>query len=82
MYLVLDLDQVDLEVPVPLVVLAPLVLVDLVDPEVVPIGPGCRTCDRQRCPQRATPPIGRQLAVDAARGRFVPYPLTFPGKAG
>ena len=33
MYLVLDLDQVDLEVPVPLVVLAPLVLVDLVDPE-------------------------------------------------
>ncbi len=53
---------------------------DLVDPNVVPIGPGCRTCDRQRCPQRATPPIGRQLVVDAARGRFVPYPLTFPGR--
>jgi predicted transcriptional regulator/transcriptional regulator with XRE-family HTH domain len=56
--------------------------IDLVDPDVVPIGPGCRTCDRQQCPQRATPPIGRQLSVDAARGRFVPYPLTFPGKAG
>lgn len=55
---------------------------DLVDPDVVPIGPGCRTCDRQRCPQRATPPIGRQLAVDATRGRFVPYPLTLPGMPG
>lgn len=53
---------------------------DLSDPDVVPIGPGCRTCDRQRCPQRATPPIGRQLAVDPARGRFVPYPLTLLGK--
>lgn len=55
---------------------------DLVDPDVVPIGPGCRTCDRQRCPQRAAPPIGRQLSVDATRGRFVPYPLTFPGRTG
>jgi XRE family transcriptional regulator, fatty acid utilization regulator len=55
---------------------------DLVDPDVVPIGPGCRTCDRQRCPQRASPPIGRQLAVDATRGRFVPYPLTFPDRSG
>ena len=55
---------------------------DLVDPDVVPIGPGCKTCDRQQCPQRATPPIGRQLSVDAARGRFVPYPLTVPGFSG
>lgn len=55
---------------------------DLVSPDVTPIGPGCRTCDRQRCPQRATPPIGRQLSVDATRGRFVPYPLTFPGAVG
>ena len=55
---------------------------DLVDPDVVPIGPGCRTCDRQRCPQRAAPPIGRPLAVDATRGRFVPYPLTLPGRTG
>jgi predicted transcriptional regulator/transcriptional regulator with XRE-family HTH domain len=52
---------------------------DLVDPDVTQIGPGCRTCDRQRCPQRAAPPIGRQLSVDATRGRFVPYPLTSPG---
>lgn len=54
---------------------------DLVDPDVVPIGPGCRTCDRQRCPQRATPQIGRQLSVDVTRGRFVPYPLTSPGES-
>ncbi|MDF2824964.1 MAG: transcriptional regulator, partial [Mycobacterium sp.] len=55
---------------------------DLVDPDVMPIGPGCRTCDRQQCPQRATPPIGRHLSVDPSRGRFVPYPLSFPGRAG
>jgi len=55
---------------------------DLVNPDVTPIGPGCRTCDRQHCPQRAAPPIGRQLSVDATRGRFVPFPLTFPGTAG
>jgi predicted transcriptional regulator/transcriptional regulator with XRE-family HTH domain len=54
---------------------------DLVDPDVMPIGPGCRTCDRQHCPQRATPPVGRQLLVDPERGRFVPYPLSFPGKS-
>jgi hypothetical protein len=52
-----------------------------VDPDVMPIGPGCRTCDRQHCPQRATPPVGRQLLVDPERGRFVPYPLSFPGKS-
>jgi predicted transcriptional regulator len=53
---------------------------DLAEPDVIQIGPGCRTCDRQLCPQRAAPPIGRQLSVDATRGRFVPYPLTSPGR--
>lgn len=48
---------------------------DLGHPQVVPIGPGCKTCDRPRCPQRAAPPIGRSLAVDPDRGSFVPYPL-------
>ncbi|KPM55430.1 Cro/Cl family transcriptional regulator [Frankia sp. R43] len=48
---------------------------DLARPEVVPIGPGCRTCDRGDCPQRAAPPIGRPLLVDESRGSFNPYPL-------
>ncbi|MEV8376456.1 short-chain fatty acyl-CoA regulator family protein [Kribbella sp. NPDC056861] len=41
----------------------------------MPIGPGCKTCDRPRCPQRAAPPIGHPLNVDANRSTFVPYPL-------
>ncbi|MFT4298965.1 MAG: short-chain fatty acyl-CoA regulator family protein [Aeromicrobium sp.] len=49
---------------------------DLTTPDAVPIGPGCRTCDRPRCPQRAAPPIGRPLLVDESRGSFAPYPLT------
>ncbi|WP_307816853.1 short-chain fatty acyl-CoA regulator family protein [Micromonospora fiedleri] len=40
-----------------------------------PIGPGCKTCDRMTCPQRAAPPISRQLDVDENRSTFVPYPL-------
>ncbi|NEN77265.1 short-chain fatty acyl-CoA regulator family protein [Nocardioides zeae] len=42
---------------------------------VMPIGPGCKTCERPRCPQRAAPPIGGQLAVEDHRSTFVPYPL-------
>lgn len=48
---------------------------DLTTPDAKPIGPGCRTCDRLRCPQRAAPPIGRSLRVDETRGTFAPYPL-------
>ncbi|MBB6569844.1 DUF2083 domain-containing protein [Kribbella sandramycini] len=44
--------------------------------QVMPIGPGCRTCDRPRCPQRAAPPIGRTLNIDEDRSTFVPYPLS------
>ncbi|MCG8917698.1 short-chain fatty acyl-CoA regulator family protein [Actinokineospora sp. PR83] len=40
-----------------------------------PIGPGCRTCDRPLCPQRAAPPLGKPLRVDENRSTFVPYPL-------
>lgn len=40
-----------------------------------PIGPGCRTCTRMTCPQRAAAPIGRQLDLDENRTTFVPYPL-------
>ncbi|MEX5632789.1 short-chain fatty acyl-CoA regulator family protein [Parafrankia sp. FMc2] len=51
---------------------------DLAHPEVTLIGPGCRTCDRGECPQRAAPPIGRPLLVDESRGSFTPYPLRQP----
>jgi predicted transcriptional regulator len=40
-----------------------------------PIGPGCKTCDRLTCPQRAAAPIGRQLDLDENRSTFIPYPL-------
>ncbi|HWB35823.1 MAG TPA: short-chain fatty acyl-CoA regulator family protein [Rugosimonospora sp.] len=41
-----------------------------------PIGPGCKTCDRLTCPQRAAAPIGAQLDLDENRSTFIPYPLT------
>jgi XRE family transcriptional regulator, fatty acid utilization regulator len=40
-----------------------------------PIGPGCKTCERLTCPQRAAAPIGRRLDLDVNRSTFVPYPL-------
>jgi predicted transcriptional regulator/DNA-binding XRE family transcriptional regulator len=40
-----------------------------------PIGPGCKTCERMTCPQRAAAPIGRHLDLDVNRSTFVPYPL-------
>jgi XRE family transcriptional regulator, fatty acid utilization regulator len=49
---------------------------DLADRSVVElIGSGCRTCERLGCPQRAFPPLGRPLDVDADRSTFVPYPV-------
>ncbi len=51
---------------------------DLAAPDVMPIGPGCRTCDRLRCPQRAAPPIGRTLRISEDRGSFSPYALETP----
>ncbi len=48
--------------------------VDLDDEEaVVPIGPGCRVCERRECPQRAFPPVGRRLDIDENRRGFRPY---------
>ncbi|HEY0698508.1 MAG TPA: short-chain fatty acyl-CoA regulator family protein [Micromonospora sp.] len=41
-----------------------------------PIGPGCKTCERLTCPQRAAAPIGRRLDLDENRSTFIPYPLT------
>ena len=40
-----------------------------------PIGPGCRTCERLTCPQRAAAPIGGRLDLDENRSTFIPYPL-------
>lgn len=42
----------------------------------IPIGMGCRLCERLDCPQRAVPPLGRALAVDENSSTFVPYPVT------
>lgn len=42
----------------------------------IPIGAGCKVCERPACPQRAFPPIGRTLAIDENRSRFAPYPAS------
>jgi predicted transcriptional regulator len=41
---------------------------------VVPIGPGCRLCERVDCAQRAVPLLGRPLDIDEDRSRRQPYP--------
>ncbi|MBN9080252.1 MAG: Cro/Cl family transcriptional regulator [Rhizobiales bacterium 62-17] len=38
-----------------------------------PIGAGCRICERDACPQRAFPPVGKALHVDDTRSAFAPY---------
>jgi XRE family transcriptional regulator, fatty acid utilization regulator len=40
----------------------------------VPIGPGCRLCERVDCAQRALPLLGRRLDIDEDRSRRQPYP--------
>lgn len=50
---------------------------DLGDPAAaIPIGAGCKVCERPSCPQRAFPPLGRKLLVDERRSRFEPYAAT------
>ncbi len=45
-----------------------------IDPSLAtPIGMGCKVCERSGCPQRAFPPIGRDLNVDETRSYFEPY---------
>jgi len=47
---------------------------DLADPDApVPIGMGCKVCERTACPQRAFPPMGRALEVNENRSSLVPY---------
>ncbi|QTI71219.1 short-chain fatty acyl-CoA regulator family protein [Gordonia polyisoprenivorans] len=48
--------------------------VDVTDTRMaVPIGAGCKVCDRPACPQRAFPQLGRAIHVDATIGDAVPY---------
>lgn len=54
--------------------------VDLADQRtVVPIGPGCKVCDRTACPQRAFPYLGAAVRVDLDTSTELPYPPA-PGR--
>ena len=44
------------------------------DPAAVPIGRGCKLCERTDCLQRAFPLTGRALDIDEHRTRAEPYP--------
>lgn len=48
--------------------------VDLTDTRTsVPIGAGCKVCDRPACPQRAFPQLGRGIHIDPTRSDSIPY---------
>jgi predicted transcriptional regulator/transcriptional regulator with XRE-family HTH domain len=49
--------------------------IDLSAPRATPIGPACRICERQACPQRAAEPISRTLIVDEFSKSISPYPF-------
>ncbi len=47
---------------------------DLLGPDAAtPIGPGCKLCERESCPQRAFPMIGRPPLAEPGRTTFAPY---------
>ncbi|HTR17713.1 MAG TPA: short-chain fatty acyl-CoA regulator family protein [Acetobacteraceae bacterium] len=47
---------------------------DLDSPDgTVPIGPGCRACERPNCGHRAVPPVGRSLDIGTGERGVVPY---------
>jgi XRE family transcriptional regulator, fatty acid utilization regulator len=49
--------------------------IDLSDAEaIVPIGAGCKICDRRACPQRAFPYLGHPVHVDPHSSTDLPYP--------
>ena len=48
---------------------------DLQKPDVTPIGPACRLCERHPCAERAAPPVGRALVVDDWSKSVSPYPF-------
>ena len=56
---------------------------DLQDVEVpTPIGMGCKVCERETCPQRAFPFVGRPLDVNENESRFTPYAVASVPAAG
>ncbi|SPM35416.1 Predicted transcriptional regulator, partial [Mycobacterium rhizamassiliense] len=49
--------------------------IDLKNSEaIVPIGAGCKICDRRACPQRAFPYLGHPVQVDPHSSTDLPYP--------
>lgn len=42
--------------------------------DAIPIGAGCKVCERTTCSQRAFPFIGRSLHIDPDRAAATPYP--------
>ncbi len=46
---------------------------DLSSDRATPIGAGCRVCERDNCPQRAFPALGRSLDIDEHRSTVSPY---------
>jgi len=46
---------------------------DLSSDSATPIGSGCRLCERDNCPQRAFPALGRALDIDEHRSTVSPY---------
>jgi predicted transcriptional regulator/transcriptional regulator with XRE-family HTH domain len=46
---------------------------DLSGEAATPIGAGCRVCERDNCPQRAFPALGRALDLDEHRSTVSPY---------
>lgn len=52
--------------------------VDSVRSLATPIGAGCRVCERDNCPQRAFPALGRALDLDEHRSTVSPYLVKEP----
>ena len=51
---------------------------DLSSDNATPIGSGCRVCERDNCPQRAFPALGRALDIDEHRSTVSPYLVKEP----
>jgi predicted transcriptional regulator/transcriptional regulator with XRE-family HTH domain len=51
---------------------------DLSGQVATPIGAGCRVCERDNCPQRAFPALGRALDLDEHRSTVSPYLVKQP----
>ncbi len=48
---------------------------DLGGSTATPIGAGCRVCERMNCPQRAFPPLGKELDINEHRSSVSPYTI-------